>query len=502
MNMHRTAGIRIERAAIFVVLFAALAFAYAPAAYAGGAGAGGDAREGTQQDVLDASKDSALSEAFQANLQRSLALKELQLDGIARSLAQQALQKMTSEVMKWMTGGMGGSPAFVQNLEEHLKQTADRAAGEFIAGGNLGNVCAATRPLLQATLATQHGNSSNGGGGGSQGTTTQCAIDEISGGNSTAFLAGDFSQGGWAAYFELMIGTGNDPIKTTLEQNVAMNTRILDRQLTEMEELRYGDGYFSQKVCQEIETATGFPKQRCQITKPGALIRDTLSYFVGELPAQQLLNVDELNEVFSGLATGLTNQVLQGALGLLGLNQPGGGGNGMSYLDALAGDKLPVGQSISQNVIDEAVEGQRGYAGIYEDVLDTIDAFETAIASSTSEYPECFDIVALPDELEEDKEVAENNVRISDLVLENLLELQAEFKAANTPEKQLAAYQKYLALDRNGLLKRKADVERLRREYYEDEFLPRAGEFRDRLEAEISRCESSNGSGTNSGTSV
>lgn len=435
---------------------------------------------------------SEVSNAVSAAAQQSLVLKEFTLDGIARSLSQNALNQLTAGMINWVNGGMNGSPSFVTNLEEFLQNVADETAGEFIYGPELDRLCEPIRFEVKAALLTQYTEEERGT------YTPQCTLDKVAGADAEAFMAGDFDKGGWRAFFELTVGSNNDPVKAYFDGQVKLAEETAKAEERKNQELAWSGGFLNKEACQLIQTATGFSRKRCETLTPGALVRDTLSYFVGELPAQRLLQIDEFNEVFTALSGSLSNLALQGTFGLLGL----GGSNkysdnrfgtgSQSYVDALFNEQYVIDQGPAGNAIKEAIAAEEGYQDIQLDIIDAVDDLEEQIEEGEEEYPECF-ALELDEEFEEDREDAEENLEVSDLVLDVLVDMDTKLATATTTAAQDAVYKQYFALEQNNLIRTKYDNQKLRTEFYELNFMTRVDDFQVLIEREMDRCEAREG---------
>ncbi|MEX0930994.1 MAG: hypothetical protein WDZ68_01735, partial [Candidatus Paceibacterota bacterium] len=182
---------------------------------------------------------SEISSAATALGMDSLVLKEFTLDGIARNVAQTALNQVTADMINWVNSGFNGSPAFVQNLGEFLLNIADRTAGEFITGPELERLCEPVRLSVRTALLKQYSEE------GRSSYTPQCTLEEIPGVDTAAFMAGDFSSGGWYAFFELTVGSNNDPIKAYLDGQSKLYAKTTDAKNIQQQELQWADGFLS-----------------------------------------------------------------------------------------------------------------------------------------------------------------------------------------------------------------------------------------------------------------
>jgi hypothetical protein len=100
----------------------------------------------------------AASTAVSASANYSLWYKDITLDGILWAMAKQILSQMTTSIVNWINSGFEGSPAFVQDLEGFLLDTADQAFGEYLEefGGPFSFVCDPFRLDVSIALATAY----------------------------------------------------------------------------------------------------------------------------------------------------------------------------------------------------------------------------------------------------------------------------------------------------------------------------------------------------------
>ncbi len=132
-------------------------------------------------------------------------LKASVLDPLARVLAQAVLKSITASVVDSING-KNGSPQFVKNLPGNLQSVSDRVGLSFIAqftSTNNSPFAAAigsalkTNYLQQTSLAGFF-------------AANQCTLAKASP-NPSRFVAGDWSQGGAAAWFALTTQDTNNP---------------------------------------------------------------------------------------------------------------------------------------------------------------------------------------------------------------------------------------------------------------------------------------------------
>src|SRR3989344_5127910 len=97
----------------------------------------------------------AATTGVSAGLQTTLNYKELTLDGLMWAMAKQTLSNMVSSIINWINTGFEGSPAFVQDLDRFLLNTADETLGLFLEQmADLSFLCDPFRLDVRIALAT------------------------------------------------------------------------------------------------------------------------------------------------------------------------------------------------------------------------------------------------------------------------------------------------------------------------------------------------------------
>jgi len=307
--------------------------------------------------------------------------KEYILDGIAWTIAKNLVSMMVRSLINWINSGFKGSPAFIQDLDGFLMEVGDRAAGEFISGlGKAGSfICSPFKLDIQLALSLDYKRTREG--------RPQCKLSDIVG-NLEDFISGNFSEGGWENWFTIV----NDPDQyTPLGQlqtaKSDFQARLVNSKGVALEEVKWGDGFLSSKICEKIEGPTG-PKEKCVITKPGKTVQEALSFNL-DSGRQSLISADEFNEIIGSLISQLANKALTGTAGLLGLSSGTGhtyeGYGGGSYLDAMvasSSDQISTGSGLA--LINEALTVQRDFNALATSYLPRF----TAYANNTLNDPD------------------------------------------------------------------------------------------------------------------
>lgn len=437
-----------------------------------------------------------LSTAAMTMIQKALQIKELQLDGLAWEITQQALNQLTADIISWVNGGLDGSgePAFVTDLDSHLRDVRQREAQRFIYGDHFSELPEDTQFYLRGVLADTYTREQ-------EYRPNQRALEAASD-NPERFVQGDFQSGGWAAWYALTV-RGEDKIQMAERAKTEMRERVATAEEYEREELGWGDGFKAEKECERVwtertDTHSGFFYEDCETITPGRLISDAVSFYVGELPALKLVEADEINEVLSSLFQSLTEQVLRGDGGLLGLggndaytvNSFGETGD-QSYLEAMQAEQIntETASSTLRNVAESRNHTER-YIEIQEEVIDEVDQLRDEIDANEARFPTCF-AVSLPSALENDYANAEENLATAETLLEILTNIATVLESNPSPNDRREATQSYAELQAGGVLQSEVDIRRLEIEFLENDFTPRVQALESEIAAEVADCESS-----------
>ena len=409
-----------------------------------------------------------LTEAIVNNsLIGALVTKEYALDGIAYGIARLIIQQMVQSVITWINSGFQGSPAFVTDLERYLQNVADQVISDTLLGSDLAFLCDPFELDVRIAIAASYNASRDGLG---DLPAPACTLDDVSD-NIDGFLSGDFSQGGWGAWFELTQGEANDPNRAFFLTQYQIQKEIANEQAEENQLLEFGDGFLSFRVCEET-AAPGGSRENCTVTTPGRVIADQLNSSLNA-GRDMLITADEIDEIIGALLAQLAQQALTGTFGLLGLGgnsqftdaSYGASGN-LSYLDALATEEVETGGGSTMMVDDSLLETDRYIAAVTDvvaaiddarDEYDEAEAILTANGCAVPDWPEDFAEISdgASAELEQYETVA--------LVLD---ELSARLAETNDPVEQSAILEQYNTLESEGLIPTTAEITQA--EYYAD----------------------------------
>jgi hypothetical protein len=382
----------------------------------------------------------------------ALEQKELVLDGLFRNIAQKALQKMTGDILTYLNSGLDGNPAFVTDIRAYLREVSDDVAGNFIYGDALSTICSPFQLDIRIALATYYQEQRSGG----TKKKLECTIN-TPGVDMKAFLAGDFSAGGWGTWFEISLNAKNTPIGAATAAQVALNDSIIQKQDDALREADWGDGILPKKSCKTVGGGSS-AKEVCSITTPSPLMKDMFSKALGT-GIDSLLNADEMNEVIGALFGNLANQAISGVNGILGLggnasfsNNSFGSSGSLSYLDALKEESATtkVG-GVGDNKIQQALVTETKVLELELAIIEKVDEVTKLFTNSKLPFTNnaCWKLT-MPAKLSETLD--ELTLRIPQTVtaVASLQELAEQYKAATDATVQLDILQQFTELQLEG----------------------------------------------------
>lgn len=305
--------------------------------------------------------------------------KEYVLDGIAWAVAKAIVSSLVQTLVDWINSGFQGSPAFLQNLKNHLLRAADERIGQYISDlGAIGSfICSPFRLDVQIAVALQYDQLrfEKGDGQPAPTCTLTGVIDNIEG-----FITGDFTDGGWDDWFDITATPETyTPYGAALSAQAGARVRILNAKNEEVKLLDFGSGFLSGKLCNIVQGGSGASSQECAINKPGKIIEEALSFNL-DSGRQSLIAADEIDEIIAALLSQLANTAITGAAGLLGLSGGTGstytGYTGGSYVNALQNQQSgQVNTGDTRNLMLDALSTQQRYLALAQ-------AYETPLLNA------------------------------------------------------------------------------------------------------------------------
>ncbi|MBU2158636.1 hypothetical protein KKD81_01475 [Patescibacteria group bacterium] len=341
---------------------------------------------------------------FVAVKSSALTTKEYVLDGLANELATLAIQSMTKSLVNWINSGFQGSPAFVTDLRQNLRGVGDHIANKFFE--DLASRDITDSPYQDRILNTVRIGYYLSTSPESFYTRYPYTLDQVSP-DARAFLEGDFSQGGFNAWFSAVMNPANNPYGARELAEQELTRLVAEGTENRIQELSWGKGFMSWRgECREYTPQgeegwlpgddlpadlsidiTG--EDACadyEIATPGSVIVEQLNNTL-DAPNQKLITADEINEIIGALLNQLVGHVLgtDNGGGLRGVSRPTSGG-GSSILDqATNPNQAGSGtNSLSRNFA-AAVADQKKYVTEYRAAWQKLrGAAEAALARCSS----------------------------------------------------------------------------------------------------------------------
>lgn len=298
----------------------------------------------------------------------SVWIKEYVLDPIAWVVSQTVVQSISGSVISFVTGRGNGSgkPQFVQNLLGHLRDVGDAQLNSFLTQFRA-NSNSPFASSIANTLFDKYLKDTSLIGFFDE---NLCTLDEFSN-DVDAFLGGDWSQGGVAAWFGLTTRDENNPFTLYERASSVLGELVNQSKGARSQELSWGQGFIS--WCSSGGGVGGGTAQTCtdangksgSIQTPGSLIKATLDQSVGS-GLSKIISADELDEIIAQLVANLISNVLGGASGgLAAASQSSSGGR--PYID----------QYITSNPGAGGVSG--GSSTLVQSTINDVNAYEAAL---------------------------------------------------------------------------------------------------------------------------
>ena len=257
--------------------------------------------------------------------------KEGVLDTIAFLLINKIIERISASTVNWINSGFQGSPAYVTDPGSYFTNIGDQLAGQYIfSNPDLNFLCGPINAKIRLALTKSYLNEPN----------FQCTLTDAFG-DMEDFM-GDFNKGGWDKFFQMTQKQQNNPLGAFLQAESQLDAQIASRQGIAKDELNWGSGFMSQKVCdsrlpdtvvpeEDWGDGTGVPAYTVpggcapgheSTQTPGSVIQDQLNKALGA-GTDKLKVADEINEIISALLNQLVSQVVGGVgSGLRGLSDP------------------------------------------------------------------------------------------------------------------------------------------------------------------------------------
>jgi len=312
-----------------------------------------------------------IENAFSAVKSAAVYTKDYVFDTLAWQALEVARQSIIKSTINWINSGFQGSPAFVTDLKSNLRGVEDAVARRFFQ--ELADQQIAQTPFQDKILNAVRLGYYLSTSPESYYVRYPYTLHEVSP-DDRAFLEGDFSQGGWNAWFATVMNPQNNPYGAQMAAEQVLSDTIGTEVQLHTRELEWNKGFLSwrgectsfgenqfdrDEITTSIPSATRNPdgtlnvttntqtqavatlseEENClgyEVRTPGSVIHEQLNKTLGS-NVDKLVTADELNEIISALMNQLVGHVLGAGDGggLRGVSRPSTGG-GASYIDRAA----------------------------------------------------------------------------------------------------------------------------------------------------------------------
>lgn len=260
----------------------------------------------------------------------SIVAKEYGLDMVVNIVIDAAIDSIMQSIINWANNGFEGSPAFVTNFREHMRNLGDVVANNFVNELLAGNIVEFESPFLDSIAGSIEENYLRLTEFGAYVTNNPYTLNRYSA-NDRAFSQGDFSQGGFQAWTAAWSNCNNNVFCAYSAARNELSIRIGRAETNRVNELGWGDGFRSNCAPAETTTTTTTSSTTatttegggetslqttnaeqgpdCRTQTPNSLSND-ITKRVMSLGLDRYVQADELNEVVSAVIGGLVNRVL------------------------------------------------------------------------------------------------------------------------------------------------------------------------------------------------
>jgi len=262
----------------------------------------------------------------------SQAIKEGFEDCLIWALKAALIEALTGRTVAWVQTGFDGNPAFITNVNDSLRDIADKAAGEYVSKF-VPLLCSPFQADVQLALLNTYRSWQNTGYFNNISCTLTDAIENVD-----DFVNGNFSAGGWGGWFAYVGNPYNNPLGAYIEGSNDLALRLRSATGQEVLKWNFANGFLSKEVVQCYEypvTGDGPPRPIGQdevgpfqgqvvcdppkIVTPGDTVKTSLEQaFQSNL--DNIVSADEINEIISIAIGFITSDILSGDGGLSGYN--------------------------------------------------------------------------------------------------------------------------------------------------------------------------------------
>jgi hypothetical protein len=253
--------------------------------------------------------------------------KQTILVPLVRAAIRAILQEITSSLVETITGNnSSGETQYVQDIVGNLRRAGDGQASTFFAlfGQNSDSPFAGA---IVSSLRTSYAQNTSLSGFFTKNRSTLPQYSP----NPTAFLGGNWSQGGIKAWLALTTKSENNPYMLHQTAQSQLASLVATRKSARSQELSWGSGFLSwcggEPSANEGEQRAGVnPKDPCkksdgtwgQIKTPGIVVHDYTQKALVDNQLDQLMSANEIDDALGTILNALLSQVLNSSEGLGG----------------------------------------------------------------------------------------------------------------------------------------------------------------------------------------
>jgi len=329
------------------------------------------------------------------------------LNGLAWDVANLAIESMTKSTVNWINSGFQGSPAFVTDLRQNMRGVADTIAGRFfdeLSEQEFGR-SPFQDPVLDSVRLAYYLRTSPE----SFYVRYPYTLDQVSA-DDRAFLRGDFSQGGFNAWFATVMYPENNPFGMNMLLNEQLENAVGGAIQIRTQELDWSKGFLSWRGdciatapnpeasdtpgggISPFDLASEEPCIDREILTPGSVIENRLNKAL-DAGQERLIVADDFNEIISALLNQLVGQVLGGnSSGLRGVSRPSTGG-GSSFIDRSTdptqnpGNSANTGAAFAATITDQR-EILETYQANWQKIRNAAEAARSRCGSDGEPNPD------------------------------------------------------------------------------------------------------------------
>jgi hypothetical protein len=314
-------------------------------------------------------------------------LKGYVLDPLAWTLSKAILQSVVKSTVNWVNNGFNGSPAFVTNLSSTLMNVANTQADSFLRQITTNS---AIRSPFQGLVASAVSSSYNRGANGGFFVQNPYTLNKVTR-NDTAFLKGNFAQGGLNAWFSEVMNPANNPAGATMIAQGSLGSQVASAVATRSQEVNWAKGVLSFRgSCPKntpgkatslsgTDTCAGAP-----IKTPGTVIEAQLEKSLGS-GVDTLVSAHTFDEIIGSVLSQLVNKVV-GSAGLSGVSQPTS--TGRSFLNQTDTTQTSTNASLATS-FRQSLTTQTAQLTSFIQEWQTIIAAAQAAKNAVQSTPSC-----------------------------------------------------------------------------------------------------------------